>query len=263
MRNQISKLLFFLCMLTVIAGCSRRQPANINAEQAHNPLSAHIIAPGMGTIGLISNEILEIYFPEDIRRWAPDETSRFAIPQPNHGILAVGMGTLGVIEKDVLRFYRLDTSNQWARLAWGDFNIPGKYDRVIAMKMPWEMGVLGLEHEGMVDFYFYYDGNWQMDPSATFMIPNGIDSYYPLGDMTMAVIQGNKLGIYYLGPEEGWEFLDHDSFVLLLPDDHQAIIPYEPGKIAVLVNHDLQFFQLDLLEDRWIKLADLEFNLPR
>ncbi len=260
--EHLRPLILTLGLLICLAACSRMQTNNVNLEQAHNPLSAHMIAPGMGTIGLIAEDAINIFFPEDVRTWLQDEASRFDLPQPNSGILATGMGTIGVVNKGVLHFYRLDAANQWSRLDWADFSLPRRYDRIIAMKMPWEMGVLGLESNGLVDFYFFYDGEWQVDPSASFTIPKGIDSYYPLGDMTLAVVQNNKLGIYYLGPEDGWEFLDHEPFVLLLPDNFKGIIPYEPGKIAVLLDNKLGFYQLDLYDDRWIRLADLEFHLP-
>lgn len=259
MRTALYFALFFLLM----AGCSRQElPSDINLEQAHNPEAQHILAPGMGTIGLISEGSIHIYFPGEGGDWLPDEGSRFDIPENNHGVLAMGMGTIAVAEDRTLNFYRLDTFNQWQQQEYLAFNLPDKYDRLMAMKMPWEIGVIGIERDGIVDFYYFYDKSWQHDPTASFVIPAGISSYYPAGDMTIAVVDDHKLGIYYLTPDEGWEFMDIASYVLLLPDGYGGIVSYDQRSIAVLRAGKLHFFSLDTENDRWVVQNDLQFNLP-
>ncbi len=254
---------YFSIIMLVFASCGRREmPSDINLEQAHNPMAQHIMAPGMGTVGLISEGSIHIYFPGEGVGWQPDENSRFDIPENNRGVLAMGMGTVAVAEGKKLNFYRLDAFNQWQQQEHLGFDLPEKYERLITMKMPWEIGVIGIEKDGIVDFYYFYDKSWQYDPTASFVIPTGILSYYPAGDMTIAVVDGHKLGIYYLTPDEGWEFMDIDSYVLLLPDGYEGIIPYEKQTIAVLRDNKLIFFSLDLENDRWVILNDLHFNLP-
>lgn len=255
--------IYFTFLVLFLAGCGRQEtPSDINLEQAHNPQAQHILAPGMGTIGLISEGSIHIYFPCENGGWLPDESSRFDIPENNHGVLAMGMGTIAVAEGKTLCFYRLDAFNQWQHQEYLDFDLPDKYDRLMAMKMPWEIGVIGVEQGGIVDFYYFYDKSWQYDPTASFMIPSGISSYYPAGDMTIAVVDGHKLGIYYLTPDDGWEFMDIASYVLLLPDGFEGIIPYDKRTIAVLRAGNLYFFSLDTENDRWVVQGDLHFNLP-
>ena len=255
--------LYFAIFFLLLAGCGRQElPSDINLEQTHNPKAQHILAPGMGTVGIITEGSIHIYYPGEDGGWLPDESSRFDIPESNRGVLAMGMGTIAVAEDKKLIFYRLDAFNQWRQEEYLSFDLPKKFDRLIAMKMPWEIGVIGIENDGIVDFYYFYDKTWQYDSTASFVIPTGISSYYPAGDMTIAVVDGHKLGIYYLTPDEGWEFMDHDPYVLLLPDGFEGIIPYDKRTIAVLRASKLYFFSLDLENDRWVILNDLQFNLP-
>ncbi len=254
---------YFSIIMLVFVSCGRREmPSDINLEQIHNPKAQHILAPGMGTIGIVSEGSIHIHYPGEDGSWQLDEDSRFDIPEHNRGVLAIGIGTIAVAEGKNLNFYRLDAFNQWQQQEYLCFDLPEKYDRLIAMKMPWEIGVIGIEKDGIVDFYYFYDKSWQYDPTASFVIPTDISSYYPAGDMTIAVVDGHKLGIYYLTPDEGWEFMDIDSYVLLLPDGYEGIIPYEKQTIAVLRDNKLIFFSLDLENDRWVILSDLQFNLP-
>lgn len=244
-------------------GCSiEEKPSNINIEQIHNKDAQHILAPGLGTIGLIGNGIVHIYYHDQNGEWLEDKASRFEIPENNQGILAMGMGTFAVVEDNYLNFYRINALNNWQKEEYLRFKLPQAYDRLLAMKMPWETGVIAIESEGMVDFYYYYDQEWQHDPTAIFRIPRGISSYYMAGDMTLAVVDRQKLGLYFLGPEDGWEFMDHDAFVLLLPDGYDGIIPFEQQKIAVLHNNRLLFYSIDLEGDRWVLHDDLHFDLP-
>lgn len=253
----------FTLLLFLLAGCGRQGlPPDINLEQAHNPKAQHIIAPGMGTVGLIREGSIHIYFSDEGGGWLPDEKSRFDIPENNHGVLAMGMGTIAVAESKTLNFYRLDAFNQWQKQEYLGFDLPDRYDRLIAMKMPWEIGVIGIETKGYVEFYYFYDKAWQYDPTATFAVPKGISSYYPAGDMTIMAVDDHKLGLYYLTPDEGWMFMDQESYVLLLPQDYEGIIPFERRTISVLRDNSLYFFSLDIENDRWIIMGDLQFNLP-
>ncbi len=251
-----------LAATTLVTGCGRPGPSNINVEQAHNPAAWHILAPGMGTIGIITDATIDVYYHDEDRFWVQDPASRFHIPENNKGVLALGMGSIGVITGRMLHVYRLDPYNQWREEEHFAFELPGRYDRLLAVHMPWELGVIGVETEGMVDFYYFYDGAWQADPGATFHIPSGITAYYPLGDMTLAVVDGKKLGLYYLGPEGGWEFMDQDPYVLLLPGGYDGIIPFNAGMLAILKDNRLDFYQLSLEREQWIRYNDLQFELP-
>jgi hypothetical protein len=255
--------LYFSFIVLFVVSCSRQElPPGINLEQTHNSKAQHILAPGMGTIGIITEDSIHIYYPDEDGGWLPDESSRFGIPENSRGILAMGMGTIAVAADKRLNFYRLNSFDQWQQEEYMSFSLPDKYDRLIAMKMPWEIGVIGIENDGIVDFHYFYDKTWQYDSTASFVVPNGISSYYPAGDMTIAVVDGHKLGIYYLTPDKGWEFMDYDPYVLLLPDGFEGIIPYDKRTIAVLRNSRLYFYSLDLENDRWVILNDLQFNLP-
>ncbi len=248
---------------TCLLSCRREAPTpDINLEQVHRPAMQHIMAPGMGTIGIISNGYIDIYYFDESGEWLPDHASRFTIPENNSGMLAMGMGTIAVVHDQMLHFYRPNAFNRWQEEDYLQFSPPSKYDRLTVMKMPWEIGVIAIETDGILEFYFFYDDTWQHDPTASFVIPPGISEYYPAGDMTIAVIDQQKLGLYFLGPEEGWEFMDHEALVLLLPDGYTGIMPYDRHKISVLVDNSLHFFAIDLEHDRWISLNELQFDLP-
>ncbi len=243
--------------------CRRDAPTpGINLEQVHRPAMQNIVAPGMGTIGIISDGYINIYYFDESGDWLPDQASRFKIPEGNNGVLAMGMGTIAVVQDQMLHFYQLNAFNRWQEEDYLKFRLPSKYDRLMAMKMPWEIGVMAIETDGILEFFFFYDDAWQHDPTASFVIPTGISDYYPAGDMTIVVVDQHKLGLYFLSPEEGWEFMDHEAFVLLLPDEYRGIIPYDRHKIAVLVDNSLHFFAIDLEHDRWISVSALQFDLP-
>lgn len=178
--EHLRPLILSLGIIIGLAACSRMQTNNVNLEQAHNPLSAHMIAPGMGTIGLIAEDAINIYFPQDVRTWLQDEASRFDLPQPNSGIIAAGIGTIGVANKGVLHFYRLDATNQWSRLDWADFALPRRYDRIIVMKMPWEMGVLGLESNGLLIFISFTMVSGRLIPAPALQFPKALTAITPL-----------------------------------------------------------------------------------
>ncbi len=253
--------LFILFILFLLAGCKPAPPKSINLEQIHNPAAHHILSTGMGTISLIHQDTVKVYYHSESGNWMHDTGSDFVLPLKNEGILAMGMGTLAIKTDNTLHFYQIDQYNNWQEDSAMAFQIPSSYDRLIAGKMSWETGILGIEYKGEISFFYYYDGQWHPDPSANFAIPDGIDHCYPLGDMTLAVVDGNKVGVYFLGPEEGWEFLDQESFILLLDESYDAIIPYEPGHLAVLKNNALHFYRIDLERDAWVRLSDLAFHL--
>lgn len=248
--------------LLLCSGCKREVISDINMEQAHNPLTQHIIAPGNGTIGFIRDGSVEMFYYDEKDGWIADHEARFNIPDNNRGIISMGRGTIGAVINNELNFYKVDAFNEWQKQGHLTFSLPKKFDRLVSMHMPWEIGVLGVELDGVVDFYFYYDAEWHHDPTSAFAIPAGISSYYPTGEMTIAIVDESKLGLYFLGPEEGWAFMDHDSFILLLPDDYLGLIPMGKSRIAVLTDKSLNFYSLDLKNDRWVLHTDLEFHLP-
>jgi len=251
-----------MAWMLMLFACGPQRPADINLEQAHNPATQYIIAPGLGTIGLISQGSMHVYFHDEEKgQWYVDESSRFDLPEQNQGILAAGMGTIGVVKDQVLQFYRLDSQNRWKREMLYDLELPPGYDRLVAMKMPWDLGVIGIETNDVLRF-FYFDQGWQQDRTATFVIPEGITGYYAMGDMVIAITDDQKLGLYYLGPEDGWEFMDEEAFVLLLPETYEGIVPLDHRFISVLQDGVLHFFQLDLTHDRWVSLPRLNFELP-
>ncbi len=252
-----------LLMLALLWSCGRRdEPSNINLEQKHNESTQLLLAPGMGSIGLISDGSVHIHYFHESGKWQIDKDLRFDIPRNNQGLLAMGMGTLAVLQDDSLNFFRLTALNTWEYEEYLTFWLPENYDRLLAMKMPWEVGIIAIETDGILDFYYFYDNEWQHDPTASFLIPSGITSYYMTGDMTIAVVDDQKLGLYYLGPDDGWDFLDHEAFVLLLPEGYQGIIPFEQHMIAVLIDNRLVFYGIDLEDDRWLFFEDLHFDLP-
>ncbi len=249
-------------LMLMLFACGPQRPADINLEQAHNRATQYILAPGLGTIGLISQGAMHVYFHDnEDGHWYVDESSHFDLPEKNQGIFAAGMGTIGMVKDQAIQFYRLDSQNRWKREVVFDFELPGNYDRLFAMKMPWDLGVIGIETGGVVSFY-YFDEGWQQDQTATFVVPEGITGYYAMGDMVIAVTDHQKLGLYYLGPEGGWEFMDEDAFVLLLPEACEGIVPLDHRFIAILLDGGLHFYQLDLTHDRWVSLPNLYFELP-
>lgn len=252
----------FLAFFLALGSCGPERPSNINAEQQHNPAAQSILATGMGTIGLIRDGAVHVFYLDEKGGWLPDEESRFRIPAKNRGVLAMGNGIIGVVKNGRINFYRIDDQNQWQQEEAYTFDLPRRYDRLVAMKMPWDPGAIGIESDGLISFFYFDNGGWRTDPWATFVVPEGITGYYAMGDMTMAVTDDQKLGLYYMVPEEGWEFMDRDVFVLLLSEGHDGILPLDHRFIAVLKDGGLHFYQLDLENDRWLSLSGLHFELP-
>ncbi len=246
----------------ILFGCTPRRPENINAEQMHNPAAQHLIAPGFGTVGLIHDGIIDIYFHGDDLDWQVDEQSRFTIPENNEGVLAMGLGVFGVVKNNNLHLYSINDQNQWEEEEHLRFDLPRRYERLTVMRMPWQIGAIGIENGGVVDFYFQEDDRWEKDDAVSFVIPGDIRAYYPMGEMTMAIADKEKLGLYYFAEDE-WEFMGHDPFILSLPEDYQGIIPMNDRYIGILDEGKIDFYQLDMANDRWVTLTGLHFELPR
>lgn len=252
----------FLTGFLVFSGC-KKQPEVINLEQAHNPKSAHIMAPGLGTIGIIEDDQLFVYYLNESHRWILDKVSQFEIPENSSGMLALGMGFLGVLQERVMHFYFLDAENQWARDDEVMFVLPQNYKRISTMRMPWDVGQIVLEEsEGLLGFYYIDEsGRWLRDETAGFILPAGIDDYLMLGAMEIGIIRDNKLGVFRLNDEGEW-LLDDDT-VLTLPSDTQAVLSFEPGTIAVLNSENtLNFYDHDPMSGKWLFDATMNFTIP-
>lgn len=260
-NNRLWHILLLLLTFCLATGCRQRPEPNVNVEYAGHPLASRILAPGMGTIGLIDDGKVFVYFVNEKQQWVLDKLSQFEIPEKNEGLLAMGTGTIGVVADNSIHFFRLDAYNHWVSDPKYEFILPKRYDRIMGVRMPWEMGMVVLETNGMLDFYYFDEsGQWVADETATFQIPEGINQCFSLGDMTIAIADKEKLGVYYLHPEGYWDFVE--EFVLQLPEGYDAIIPWETGFIAVLIGQTLEFFQLDPDHGRWLYLEDMAFQLP-
>ena len=253
--------LLLFAAVSLMPSCRRTTTKDQNIEQSGHPVASRILAPGMGTVGLTQDGKVYVYFLDEQHRWVLDKLSQFNIPEKNEGLLAMGIGTIGVIDGRDIQFYRLDAYNNWVIDERFRFELPRSYDRLLSVKMPWELGFIAMEFSGYVEF-FYFDesGIWVHDETAVFAIPEGIDHYFSLGNMSIAVVDDHRLGVYFLNEEGIWEFMD--EHVLRLPGGYEAIIPWEPGIIAVLLDGALEFFELDLLEGRWVTDGSMRFELP-
>ena len=252
--------LFLVLLAILVTGCRQRPTPNINIEQAEHTVASKILSPGMGTIGLIEEGKVSIYYMDEDRRWLPDTLSQFNIPENNEGLLTLGSGTIGVIMNSQIHLYRLDNYDQWVTDPSYNFSIPKRYDRILTANMPWELGMLLLAKDSNIDFYYFNEETgWVIDETATFKIPPGIKHYFSLGDMTIGVADDKKLGVYYLHPEGEWQFVE--DMVLQLPEDYDAIIPWDTGFIAILKGDVLEFYMLDLEEGIWLHIEDMAFTI--
>lgn len=257
-------ILIILTMLLLGVGC-KKQPSAVNLEQAHNKHGQKIMAPGLGTIGVIHESQLFVYYLNESHKWILDKVSQFEIPEKNEGILALGMGFLGVVQDKVMHFYYLDAENNWVRDNEVVFVMPSKYERISTMRIPWDIGYITVENpKGVLQFYYLSeDARWVKDETVQFVLPQPLDDYMLLGGMEIAVIKDNKLGVYQLTDDAQWHFAD--DLVLSLPEDSKAVIAFEPGTIAVLVedNTTLRFFDLDFMDKRWVMDPGMDFSIPR
>ena len=255
------KLLLPFLALVLVISCTPRRPGDINAEQIHNPATQQYISPGFGTLGLIRDGVITIHYQDHNSIWHVDEMSQFAIPEGNEGVLAMGLGVFGVVMGNNLHFYSINDQNEWEEEENLRFRLPRRYDRLTSMRMPWQIGGVGIENGGVVEFHFLDEEKWEKDTEATFVIPDDIRAYYPLGEMTIAIADEEKLGLYFHADGE-WDFMDHDSFVLSLPEGHKGIIPMDDRFIGILDEEKVDFYQLDVANDRWVRLTGLHFELP-
>ncbi len=247
--------------LILFEGCKPAPPSDVNIELADHPKAKHLLAPGRGTIGIIEEGAVNIFYLDKENQWVPDPDSRFTIPEKNQGILAMGDGTIGVRIRGGMHFYKLSASQTWEKDPALTFDLPRRYGHMLSVKMPWETGILAFERDRYLEFYYHEDGEWLYDETALFSIPEGITHYFSMGNMTIAIVEGGKLGLYYLHPEGDWRFLE--DHVLRLPDAYDAIIPYEMGVIAILKEQQLDFYELNLSTGRWSVYEEVSFQLPK
>ncbi len=262
MQTRTSLRTAIIILMALAAGCSPRHESNINLEQAHNPATKHLLSPGYHTIGIIEDGMLKVFFMDEDGGWLPDPGSFFALPENNRGIVAMGNGIIGVVQNQTLTFYHLEDYQKWVVSDLPEFELPRRYKRLVSMEMSDRTACIGIEKDGRVFFYRTTGDQWQQDERNTFLIPQGISGYYPLGDLTIAIVDEQRLGLYFLDPEEGWDFMDIENFVLPLPAEYEGVIPLDKRLISVLKDGTLMFYYLDLFEDRWVFLEDLYFELP-
>ncbi len=254
--------LVVLVSLLIVTGC-KKQPSVINYEQAHNPVSQKLITPGLGTIGIIKDKQIFVYYLNESHRWILDKISQFEIPENAEGVLTLGMGFIGVVQDGVMYFYYLDAEHQWTRDEDVMFVLPRKFERISTMRIPWDVGQIVVEEiSGLLSFYYIDEtGRWIKDETAEFVIPPNTDDYILLGDMEIGVIKDNKLGVYQLTHEGNWVMAE--NMILALPEDTQAVLSFEPGVIAVLTNDILiRFFELDTMEETWYYDESMDFVVP-
>ena len=261
---QITGRLSLLLLLVMVAqSCQRsKMPTQSrNLELTRHENASRLLSPGMGTIGLIENDSLKIFYLNEYFLWQEDPASGFAIPVPNDGLLAMGSGMIALKTGRNLSFFRMTDDFHWENLQGYDFPLPRKYSHIMAVRMPWEMGVIAIETGGFLDFYYHDEVlGWQLDETARIAVPEGIIQYFSLGGMTVAIVDRGLLGVYYLHAAGDWRFLD--EHVLELPPGYEAVLPYEPGIIAVLLDNRLVFHELDLENEVWIVDEAMDFVLP-
>ncbi len=254
--------LVILVNLLIGVGC-KKQPSVINIEQAHNPVSQKIMAPGLGTIGIIQEKQIFVYYLNESHRWILDKVSQFEIPENTQGVLALGMGFVGVVQDRVMYFYYLDAEHQWTRDDDVMFVLPRNYERISTMRMPWDVGQIVVEEiNGLLSFYYIDEsGRWIKDETAEFVIPPNSDDYIMLGDMEIGIVKDNKLGVFQLSDDGNWVMAE--NMILVLPENTQAVLSFEPGIVAVLSNDILiRFYELDTMEERWYSDESMDFVIP-
>lgn len=260
----------FLAILLIFGfmfSCRPVPKENINLEFNHIKQVSHLVFPGLGWIGVIENDTVKLHYFSQQNVWIPDQVQGFAIPKPNQGILGMGLGSIGVISSDTLHIYIQEMDGGWAMVPEYSFLLPQGYKRVFTLKDEWELAMIGLEFdEGRLEFY-YFDietGLWTLDETASFTLPRNVDSYFSLGNNTLASTDGKTLGVYELQPEGGWAFAE--ELQLTLPENHKGVIPFEPSIVAVIKqggeDYNLHFYQLDMKAKQWVTDASMTFNIP-
>lgn len=262
----MSRILTLSLLLLLLASCRPKGTPDINLEMAHQPAAQKIISPGLGWLGLIHEHEVHMFYFSRSYTWEPDNVNPFLIPEKNQGLLGMGLGSLGVLRDGELGLFIQNQNGQWVEDERYAMKLPWGYRRIFTVKQEWELAYVGMEFDGRIEFFYYNEeaGQWQQDETATFVLPPGIEDYFSMGNMTIAVVGDNKLGLYYLHTEGEWFFAE--DYVLRLPENRLAVIPFEPGIIAVMEPYGedrrLQFYQLDITSDMWIIEEAMNFYLP-
>ncbi len=259
--HPIKHLWLYLIILLAISSC-KTDTSSINLEQVNSEAGQKLIAPGLGSLGIIHNQKVYVYYLNESHKWILDKVSQFLIPEPNQGLLAMGMGIIGVVNDGNMKFYYLDAENQWKHDTRMTMDLPGRYQQINSMRIPWQMGFVAIEEpSGVISFYYLDENNlWTQDETARFHLPENTDDYLMLGNMKVGIIYENKLGVYELGDEGEWQFLD--DMVLALPANTESVISFEAGTIAVLENNILHFYDLDPANRTWIRDNAMAFRVP-
>ncbi len=262
MNSKFRIITISLLWVASFYGCKKEESSLLNLEQVNNPRAQKIMAPGNNSIGFILDDEISFYYLTEGYVWRLDKTSTFQIPFPTQGLLSFGMGTIAVLRDNTLHFYYLDSSHQWPQTHDLILPLPSGYNRISAMRMPWQHGVAAVETRGIVEFY-YLDENkrWQKDETATFVLPSGIDDYIMLGAMDIGIISDNKLGVYRLEFDGSWVF--DEDMVLRLPENTTGVLSFDPGLITVLTEDNmLYFFEADFERGFWIFDDTMNFPMP-
>lgn len=260
MRHKIALTVYIFSTLLLLS-CGNKNKS-INLEQKNNESAQHIVALGLGTIGIIDDSQIFVHYLNENHTWMLDKVSQFSIPDWNNGVLPLGMGTIGILEKDTIHFYYLDAQFRWVKDEQVKFILPKDYVSVHSMRQNWELGMIAVEKPaGVFSFYFLNsDNQWEEDEAALFTMPENVDEFIIPGAMEIAILQGNRLGIFKLSDAGEWEFLD--NMVLRLPEDTKAIIPFEPGTIGILNEQNIiQFYEKETLKSRWVVDEKMNFSL--
>jgi hypothetical protein len=254
-------ILVSFAAIVFFSGC-KQQPSSVNLEQVHSKKGSKIISLGLGTIGMIQDQEIYVYFLNESHSWILDKVSQFQIPEKNQGILALGMGIIGILDDGVMNFYYMNSENLWSRDRDVMFVVPKGFNRLTSMKLPWEVGLIAVEDKkGVIGFYYLNENaHWVKDETAEFTIPPGTKDYVMIGGMEIGIISDNKLGIYQLNDLGEWQFLD--GLVLSLPDNYDAVLSFEPGTIGILSGNSLQFFEINTYNKSWVYDHTMDFLIP-
>lgn len=252
--------LLVLALLVFSLGCKQKD-TSFNLEQKHNSAGRDIVAPGLGTIGLVRDQQVFVYYLSENHSWILDKVSQFDLPENNAGLLAMGMGVMGVLQDGALYFYYLNAENKWTRDVDTRFEVPARFHRISSMRMAWELGFIALEEKkGLIDFYYLTeDLNWVKDETATFAVPRQADDYVMMGGMVIGLIQDGRLSLHYLDNEGQWR--QDEKTLLKMPESYQAVFSFEAGTIAILEEQVLRFYEIDPQSDQWIIDETMNFHL--
>ncbi len=256
------RFVIILAASTMLFSACKDNSLSINVEQINSPAAHKIITPGMSSMGIIHEEKVFAYYFNESGLWLPDRDSQFHIPRGNDGLLGMGMGTIAVLDDDQLYFFNMNASLQWETKHELVMPLPENYKRLSAMKMPWQRGAVCIEdNEGSIHFYYLDEKmKWQRDETATFKLPAHIDDYLMMGSMELAIISDNKLGVYQLDLTGNWLF--QEDMVLILPENTEALLSFEPGTIGVLAQGAIHFYEPDYENRYWIIDDTMTFQIP-